>query len=85
MTHLGSMITAKSVGLIVNFKQEFKNRYLCESYSPIDVDTMVSEIEHVNCKAFEIYLNQLSAHRAEQYKILVIDNAGFHSKKNSYF
>jgi len=28
MTHLGSMITAKGIAPLVNFKQEFKNTYL---------------------------------------------------------
>lgn len=82
MTHLGSMITARGVSPLVNFKQEFKNTYLYGSYSPIDGDAVVCEMESVSVKAFEIYLNQLSLHRPDQYKIVVIDNAGFHSTKN---
>jgi len=82
MTHLGSMITAKGISPIVNFKQEFKNTYLYGSYSPIDGDAVVCELEKVSTKTFEIYLEQLSKHRPDQYKIVVIDNAGFHSTKN---
>lgn len=82
MTYLGSMITAKGVSPIVNFKQAFKNTYLYGSYSPIDGDAFVYEIEQVNCEVFEKYLHEFSKHRPDQYKIVVIDNAGFHSTKN---
>ena len=76
------MITAKGVAPIVDFRQEFKNTYLYGSYSPIDGDAIVCEIESVTAKAFEIYLNQLANHRPNEYKIVVIDNARFHSTKN---
>lgn len=76
------MITARGVSPVVNFKQEFKNTYLYGSYSPIDGDAVVCEIESVSTLAFEKYLHQLSQHRPNQYKIVVIDNAGFHSTKN---
>ena len=82
MTHLGSMITAKGVSPIVNFKQAFQNTYLYGSYSPMDGDSFVYEIDHVNCEIFEKYLNEFSKHRPNEYKIVVIDNAGFHSTKN---
>jgi len=52
------------------------------SYSPIDGDSFVWEIDGVNCKIFEKYLEALSKHRPKQFKILVIDNAGFHSTKH---
>lgn len=82
MTHLGSMITAKGVAPIVNYKQEFKNTYLYGSYSPIDGDAIVCEINSVTSKAFESYLKELSKHKPYQYKIVVIDNARFHSTNN---
>ena len=82
MTYLGSTITAKGVCPIANFKQAFKSTYLYGSYSPIDGDAFVYEMEQVNCGVFEKYLRELSKHRPKQYKIVVIDNAGFHSTKN---
>ncbi|NQX85052.1 MAG: transposase, partial [Flavobacteriaceae bacterium] len=33
-------------------------------------------------EVFEKYLNEFSKHRPNEYKIVVIDNAGFHSTKN---
>lgn len=82
MTYLGSMITARAVVPIVNYKQEFKNTYLYGSYSPIDGDSIVCEINCVTSKAFEAYLEQLSKHRPNQFKIVVIDNARFHATQN---
>lgn len=82
ITYIGSMITAKGVAPIVDFRQEFKNTYLYGSYSPIDGDAIVCEIESVTAKSFEIYLHQLSIHRPNEFKIVVIDNARFHSTKN---
>jgi len=82
MTHLGSKITSKGVRPIVDYKQEFKNTYLYGSYSPIDGNSFVYEIDQVNCEVFEKYLHEFSKHRPNEYKIVVIDNAGFHSTKN---
>jgi len=82
MTHLGSVITARGISPITKFKQSFQNTYLYGSYSPIDGDAFVCEMEHVNTSVFENYLKDFSQHRPLQYKIVIIDNAGFHSTKN---
>ena len=82
MTYTGKCIAAKAVQPIVNYQHKFISTYLWGSYSPIDGDSFVWEVNGVNCKIFESYLKHLSAHRPEEFKILVIDNAGFHSTKN---
>ena len=82
MTHVGSIITAKGVRPKVKYQHKFATTYLYGSYSPIDGDAFVFEIEGVNTDIFEAYLQQFSMHRPDQTKIVVIDNAGFHSTKN---
>jgi len=82
MTHVGSIITAQGIRPKVKYQHKFATTYLYGSYSPIDGDSFVYEIEGVSSKIFEEYLNQFSKHRPEQAKIVVIDNAGFHSTKN---
>jgi len=82
MTHVGSMITAKGIRPKVRYQQKFATTYLYGSYSPIDGDSFVYEIEGVSSKIFEAYLNKFAEHRPDQVKIVVIDNAGFHSTKN---
>lgn len=82
MTHTGSCIAAKGVHPIVNYQHKYSTTYLWGSYSPIDGDSFVWEINGVDTQIFEAYLQALSQHRPTELKILVIDNAGFHSTKN---
>ncbi len=81
-THTGTIITAKGVAPKVKFQHKFKNTYLYGAYSPINGDSIVLEIEHVNKDIFHNYLEQLSKHKPDEFKIVVIDNAGFHSTKD---
>lgn len=81
-THVGTIITAKAVAPKVKFQHKFKNTYLYGAYSPINGDSIVLEIENVNKDIFYEYLKQLSEHKPNEFKIVVIDNAGFHSTKD---
>ena len=82
MTHLGKYLTASGIKPIVSFQHVFKTTYLYGSYSPINGDSFVLEINGVDTDIFEAYLNEFSKHKPNEYKIVVIDNAGFHSTKN---
>ena len=82
MTHVGTALTAKGVKPIVNYQQAFKNTYLYGSYSPMDGSHFTWEVEGVDTLIFEAYLNAFSLYRPEELKVVVIDNAGFHSTKN---
>lgn len=79
---MGSCISAKGVRPVISYGHKFSSTYLYGSYSPIDGDSFVWEVEGVSTKIFETYLNGLSQHRPREFKIVVIDNAGFHSTKN---
>ena len=82
MTHLGRYLTACGVKPIVSYQHVYKTTYLYGSYSPINGDSFVWEINGVNTMVFEAYLKEFSQYKPEEYKIVVIDNAGFHSTKN---
>ena len=82
MNHLGKYLTACAIKPIVTYQHIFKTTYLYGSYSPIDGDSFVWEINGVDNKIFEEYLKEFSLYRPKEYKIVVIDNAGFHSTKN---
>ena len=82
MTHLGKCLTAVGVKPVVSYQHKFSTTYLYGSYSPINGDSFVWEVNGVNCQVFEQYLKDFSLHKPEEYKIVVIDNAGFHSTKN---
>jgi transposase len=79
MTHVGRCITAKGIKPIVTYRHAFKNTYLYGAFSPIDGDSVVYEIPCVSSDAFYQYVVALSKHRPSELKIVVIDNAGFHS------
>jgi len=82
MSHIGSCISAKGVRPVINYSHKFSSTYLYGSYSPVDGDSFVWEIQGVSTQIFEAYLNAFSEHRPNELKIVVIDNAGFHSTKN---
>jgi len=82
MTHTGRCITSRGVQPLVTYQHKFANTYLWGSYSPIDGDSFVWEINGTSCEIFEEYLKALSRHRPDEFKIVIIDNAGFHSTKN---
>ena len=75
-------MTAKGIKPIVSYQHKFANTYLYGSYSPINGDSFVWEVEGVSNAIFEKYLHDFSSHKEEEFKIVIIDNAGFHATKN---
>ncbi len=63
----------------MKYQHAFKNTYLYGSFSPIDGDSFVYEIEGTTSEIFYEYLLAFSRHRPTELKIIIIDNAGFHS------
>jgi hypothetical protein len=64
------------------YQHIFKTTYLYGSYSPINGGSFVWGINGVDTAIFEAYLDAFSQHKPHEYKVVVIDNAGFHSTKN---
>lgn len=81
-THVGKCLTAFGVKPIVNYQHAFKNTYLYGSFSPINGDSFVYEIEGTTSEIFYRYLEEFSKYKPDEIKIIIIDNAGFHSMKN---
>ena len=78
-TFVGKCLTAKGVKPIVKYQHAFKNTYLYGSFSPINGDSFVYEIEGTTSEIFFSYINAFSKHNPTEFKIIIIDNAGFHS------
>ena len=81
-THVGKCLTAIGVKPIVNYQHAFKNTSLYGSFSPINGDSFVYEIEGTTSEIFYLYLKEFSKYKPKEIKIIIIDNAGFHSMKN---
>ncbi|QGY47610.1 IS630 family transposase [Maribellus comscasis] len=78
MSHIGRCITAKGVRPVISYQHRFSTTYLYGSYSPIDGNSFVWEINGTSIDIFKRYLQAFSAQRPNEYKIVVIDNARFH-------
>ena len=63
----------------MNYQHAFKNTYLYGSFSPVNGDYFVYEIEGTTSEIFYEYLLSFSSYRPTELKIIIIDNAGFHS------
>ena len=77
--HVGRCLTARGVKPIVQYQHAFKNTYLYGSFSPINGDSFVYEIEGTTSEIFYEYIKAFSEYKKNEMKIIVIDNAGFHS------
>jgi len=82
MTHIGKCLTAKGIKPIVKYQHAFKSTYLFGSFSPINGDSFIWEINGVDTLVFEAYLKAFSSYKPNELKIIIIDNAGFHSTTN---
>lgn len=81
-TFVGRCLSVKGIRPLVKYQHRFKNTYLWGSYSPITGDQFVWEIEGVDKSIFEKYLEEFSKFNPSEFKIMIIDNAKFHSTKN---
>ena len=72
-------MTARGVKPIVKYQHAFKNTYLYGSFSPINGDSFVYEIEGTTSEIFYSYILEFSKYKPNELKIIIIDNAGFHS------
>ena len=78
-TYVGRCLTARGVKPIVSYQHAFKNTYLYGSFSPINGDMFVYEIEGTTSNIFYNYIVEFSKYKPNELKIILIDNAGFHS------
>ena len=66
MTHLGKCLTLKGVKPVVSYQHKFQTTYLYGSYSPINGDRFVWEINGVNTTIFESYLRDFSEYKPKE-------------------
>lgn len=76
------VITAKAIKPIGKYKHSYLYKWLWGSFSPITGEHFCMTTNGV-CKEFFIkYLEDFSKHKPLELKIMIIDNAAFHSTKD---
>ena len=76
------MLTLKGIKPVGKYKHSYKYFWLWGSFSPITGDAHYMISDGVSKNAFIAYLNDLSLYKPRELKILIIDNAAFHSTKD---
>ncbi|MFV0247912.1 MAG: IS630 family transposase [Tenacibaculum sp.] len=76
------VLTLKGIKPIGTYKHSYKYLWLWGSFSPITGDAHYMISRGVSKDAFVAYLNDLSLQKPRELKILIIDNAAFHSTKD---
>ena len=76
------VLTLKGIKPIGKHKHSYKYFWLWGSFSPITGDSHYMIGDGVSKNAFMAYLQDLSLYNPRELKILIIDNAAFHSTKD---
>lgn len=76
------VITAKGIKPIGKYKHSYLYKWLWGSFSPITGESFCMTTDGVCKDLFIKYLEDFSRHKPEELKIIVIDNAAFHSTKD---
>lgn len=74
-------LTARGVKPLCVYQHHFETTYLYGAFSPVNGNHLVLELPCCNSDHFQVFLNELSAQEPQEFKILLLDNAGFHKAK----
>jgi len=76
------VITAKGIKPVGKYKHSYKYFWIWGSFSPITGDSHYMISDGVSKNAFIAYLNDLALLNPRELKLVIIDNAAFHSTKD---
>lgn len=76
------VISAKGIKPIGNYKHSYQYKWLWGSFSPITGESFCMTTDGVCKELFIKYLDDFGRHKPDELKILVLDNAAFHSTKD---
>lgn len=77
-TRNGKALTAKGVKPVCPYQHKYENLYLFGAFSPITGSTVMLELPFCNTDMFQQFLDELSKHQPQEYKMVVPDNGAFH-------
>jgi transposase len=81
-TKNGKALTARGVKPICPFHQVFQSLYLFGAFSPVTGDNFMLEMPNCNAASFQIFLDEFSSQKPDEFKIMVLDNGAFHKAKS---
>lgn len=81
-TKNGKALTAVGIKPICPFHQVYQSLYLFGAFSPITGDSFLLQMPHCNAANFQIFLDEMSKLKQDEYKIMVLDNGAFHKAKS---
>jgi transposase len=81
LTILRRMLTTKGIKPIAPYQHKFDNLYLFGAFSPLNGDNFLLEMPVCNSEAFQIFLDEFSSQKPDEFKIIVLDNGAFHHAK----
>ncbi len=77
-------LNGKGIKPICVFQQVFKATWLFGAYSPFTGDHFELELPHCNSNNFQLFLNEFSKERPDEFKIIILDNGAFSQIKDPY-
>lgn len=81
MSRLRRVLTLRGVKPLVPYQHRFKNFYLFGCFSPLNGDSFLLELPECNSDSFQLYLNEFSTQKPDEFKIMFLDNGTFHHTK----
>lgn len=77
------VVSARAVRPVGKYKHSYRYKWLWGSFSPISGESFCMTTNQVRKELFIEYLEGFANHKPKELKILIIDNAAFHSTKDS--
>lgn len=71
-------LTARGIKPVVPYQHRFQNFYLFGAYAPGSGDHFTLELPYCNTDCFQVWLDEFSRHKADEFKIVILDNGAFH-------
>lgn len=81
-TRNGKSLTARGVKPVCTYQNIFSSTYIFGAFSPYNGDSLVMELPNCNGENFQIFLDELSKNKPEEFKVMVLDNGAFHKAKS---
>jgi len=81
-TKNGKALASVGVKPICPFQQVFKSTYLFGAFSPVNGEKFLLEMPFCNAQSFQVFLDEFSQVKPDEFKIVVLDNGAFHKAKS---